>query len=63
MPLWRWWWVEGVSNCGVLISAFTLILLLGGQSRFLIDLVPGLGASELAAIRLFLVGAVDWLRY
>jgi len=43
------------SNRGVLVAAFTLILLLEG-SRFLIDLVPGLGASELAAIRLFLVG-------
>ena len=44
------------SNLGVVASAFTLILFLEG-SRFLIDLVPGLGASELAAIRLFLVGA------
>ena len=43
------------SNLGVLISAFTLIFLLEG-SRFLIDFVPGLGASELASIRLFLVG-------
>lgn len=43
------------SNRGVLVSAFTLILLLEG-SRFLVDIVPGLGASELAAIRLFLVG-------
>lgn len=43
------------SNRGVVASAFTLIFLLEG-SRFLIDLVPGLGASELAAIRLFLVG-------
>lgn len=43
------------SNRGVLVAAFTLIFLLEG-SRFLIDLVPGLGASELAAIRLFLVG-------
>lgn len=43
------------SNRGVLASAFTLIFFLEG-SRFLIDLVPGLGASELAAIRLFLVG-------
>jgi branched-chain amino acid transport system permease protein len=44
------------SNRGVLVSAFTLILLLEG-SRFLVDLVPRLGSSELAAIRLFLVGA------
>jgi branched-chain amino acid transport system permease protein len=44
------------SNRGVVASAFTLIFLLEG-SRFLIDWVPGLGASELAAIRLFLVGA------
>jgi branched-chain amino acid transport system permease protein len=43
------------SNRGVIASAFTLIFFLEG-SRFLIDLVPGLGASELAAIRLFLVG-------
>lgn len=43
------------SNRGVLVSAFTLIFLLEG-SRFLIDLVPGLGASELAAIRLMVVG-------
>ncbi|MEH2509454.1 branched-chain amino acid transport system permease protein [Nitrobacteraceae bacterium AZCC 1564] len=43
------------SNRGVLVSAFTLILLLEG-SRFLVDIVPGLGASELAAIRLFVVG-------
>jgi branched-chain amino acid transport system permease protein len=43
------------SHRGVVASAFTLILLLEG-SRFLIDVVPGLGASELAAIRLFLVG-------
>jgi branched-chain amino acid transport system permease protein len=43
------------SNRGVVASAFTLIFFLEG-SRFLIDLVPGLGASELAAIRLFLVG-------
>jgi branched-chain amino acid transport system permease protein len=43
------------SNRGVLVAASTLIFLLEG-SRFLIDLVPGLGASELAAIRLFLVG-------
>jgi branched-chain amino acid transport system permease protein len=43
------------SNRGVVASAFTLIFLLEG-SRFQIDLVPGLGASELAAIRLFLVG-------
>jgi branched-chain amino acid transport system permease protein len=44
------------SNRGVLVSAFTLILVLEG-SRFLVDLVPHLGSSELAAIRLFLVGA------
>jgi branched-chain amino acid transport system permease protein len=43
------------SNRGVIASAFTLIFFLEG-SRFLIDFVPGLGASELAAIRLFLVG-------
>jgi branched-chain amino acid transport system permease protein len=43
------------SNRGVVASAFTLIFLLEG-SRFLIDVIPGLGASELAAIRLFLVG-------
>jgi branched-chain amino acid transport system permease protein len=43
------------SNRGVLVSAFTLIFLLEG-SRFLIDYVHGLGASELAAIRLFIVG-------
>jgi branched-chain amino acid transport system permease protein len=44
------------SNRGVLVSAFTLILVLEG-SRFLVDWVPQLGSSELAAIRLFLVGA------
>jgi branched-chain amino acid transport system permease protein len=44
------------SNRGVVASAFTLIFLLEG-SRFLIDIIPGLDASELAAIRLFLVGA------
>lgn len=43
------------SNRGVVVSAFTLIFFLEG-SRFLIDIIPGLGASELAAIRLFLVG-------
>lgn len=43
------------SNRGVIASAFTLIFFLEG-SRFLIDFVPGLGASELAAIRLLLVG-------
>lgn len=43
------------SNRGVLVSAFTLILVLEG-SRFLVDLVPQLGSSELAAIRLILVG-------
>lgn len=41
------------SNRGVLVSAFTLILLLEG-TRFLS--VPGLGASDLAALRLFAVG-------
>ncbi|MBR1217738.1 branched-chain amino acid ABC transporter permease [Bradyrhizobium sp. U87765 SZCCT0131] len=43
------------SNRGVLVSAFTLVFLLEG-SRFLIDYIPGLGASDLAAIRLCLVG-------
>ncbi|WP_262265863.1 branched-chain amino acid ABC transporter permease [Microvirga yunnanensis] len=43
------------SNRGVLISAFTLILVLEG-SRFLVDWVPHLGSSELAAVRLILVG-------
>lgn len=43
------------SNRGVLIASFTLILALEG-SRFLVDLVPFLGSSELAAIRMILVG-------
>jgi branched-chain amino acid transport system permease protein len=43
------------SNLGVVVSSFTLILLLEG-TRFLIDFVPGVSASDLAAIRLFLVG-------
>jgi branched-chain amino acid transport system permease protein len=44
------------SNRGVLVSAFTLIMVLEG-SRFLVDWVPHLGSSELAAIRLILMGA------
>ncbi|GGF58452.1 branched-chain amino acid ABC transporter permease [Azorhizobium oxalatiphilum] len=44
------------SNVGVLIASFTVIALLEG-SRFLIDVFPVLDGSQLAALRLFLVGA------
>ncbi|MFT4115254.1 branched-chain amino acid ABC transporter permease [Bradyrhizobium sp.] len=45
------------SNWGVLVSAFTVILLLEG-SRFLIDRISILSSADLAALRLFLVGVV-----
>lgn len=45
------------SNLGVLVAGFTVILLLEG-SRLLMDVIPWLDGAQLAALRLFLVGAV-----